>query len=84
MRQHAARNPRRPEKDDRILDVVGSEPAQRIQVLRKDAERTRVRAMKKLNVFVRERMVDGHQKTVSSSTGPEADGSGEFWAQVKE
>jgi hypothetical protein len=53
LRVLAAVNARRSEEYDCILDVLGLEPAQRLQVLGQDADRTGVLALEKGGIEIR-------------------------------
>src|SRR4051812_44469861 len=68
LRERTAEHASRSEEDHRVLDVLRSKPAQRVQILGKNSQRPRVGTVEKLIVFVGERVVVIHQKTVSSSS----------------
>src|SRR5262249_23281458 len=53
----AAADARRAEEDDRVLDFLLPESAQRLQVLGQDPDRSRLRALQKLLVQIRERLL---------------------------
>src|SRR4029079_14728077 len=64
-RVESAVHPRRAEEHDRVLDVLGLEPPQRLEVFGEDPERARFVALEELRVHVRQRLVGHPRKTVS-------------------
>src|SRR6266850_7183292 len=53
----AAVDPRRSEEDDRVLDFLLLESAQRLEVLREDPDRPRLGALEELTIQIRERLL---------------------------
>ena len=68
LRPLAAVDACRPEKHDRVLDLLAFETAERFEVLGQEADRTRLVAVKKLLVLVRERLLR-HSRQFTTSCG---------------